>query len=308
MASAPVPTVRTRRSWSARDRESPQQTRWLSSTIRTDRGSISSSKQATCRRGASSGSCRLARFPREIWDARLEIGFIAVGECANSPVPPGNFPGNGRIDESARGAWGYPQGNLGISPKGRRMSVLLFCNYSKCRRIASCFLPGMLDAFRFHAMGTSTANRPTQPNRTNQKGGKMRRFFAVVAILSLLAMIGCAGDDGAPGPAGTSAVDKGTISGTVKDGVGVGIAGVSVNTVPATPTATTAADGSFSLANVPIGAYTVTASGAGYTPGSVAGVSVAAGAPSSVSIPLSSQPPAAASVTGKVVAITGVSP
>ncbi|HLE03408.1 MAG TPA: carboxypeptidase regulatory-like domain-containing protein [Anaerolineales bacterium] len=135
----------------------------------------------------------------------------------------------------------------------------------------------------------------------------MRRFFAVVAILSLLAMIGCAGDDGATGPAGTSAVDKGTISGTVKDVVGVGIAGVSVNTVPATSTATTAADGSFSLANVPIGAYTVTASGAGYTPGSVAGVSVAAGATSSVSIALSSQPPAAASVTGKVVAITGFS-
>jgi len=135
----------------------------------------------------------------------------------------------------------------------------------------------------------------------------MRRFFAVVAILSLLAMIGCAGDDGATGPAGTSAVDKGTISGTVKDVVGVGIAGVSVNTVPATSTATTAADGSFSLANVPIGAYTVTASGAGYTPGSVAGVSVAAGASSSVSIALSSQPPAAASVTGKVVAITGFS-
>src|SRR3989304_4761025 len=188
------------------------------------------------------------------------------------------------------------------------MSVLLFCNYSKCKRIASCFLPGMLDAFRFPAMGTSTANRPIQPNQTNQKEGKMRRFFAVVAILSLLAMIGCAGDDGATGPAGTSAVDKGTISGTVKDVVGVGIAGVSVNTVPATSTATTAADGSFSLANVPIGAYTVTASGAGYTPGSVAGVSVAAGATSSVSIALSSQPPAAASVPGKVVAITGFSP
>src|SRR3989304_5481636 len=103
MASAPVPTVRTRKSWSARDRESPQQTRWLSSTTRTDRGSISSSKQATCRRGESSVSCRLARFSREIGDARLEIGFIAVCEFANSPVPPGNFTENGRVDDSERG-------------------------------------------------------------------------------------------------------------------------------------------------------------------------------------------------------------
>src|SRR3972149_1093337 len=118
MASAPVPTVRKKKSWSARDRESPQQTRWLSSTTRTDRGSISSSKQATCRRGESSVSCRLARFSREIGDARLEIGFIAVCEFANSPVPPGNFPENGRVDDSERGAWGDPHGDMGVFPKG----------------------------------------------------------------------------------------------------------------------------------------------------------------------------------------------
>src|SRR4030065_1450261 len=118
MASAPVPTVRTRKSWSARDRESPQQTRWLSSTTRTDRGSISSSKQATCRRGESSGICRLARFSREIGDARLEIGFIAVGGFANSPIPPGNFPENGRGDDSAGGGVGHLQGNSGVAPKG----------------------------------------------------------------------------------------------------------------------------------------------------------------------------------------------
>src|SRR4030067_2573566 len=97
-----------------------------------------------------------------------------------------------------------------------RMSVLLFCTYSIRKGITSRFHPGMLGAFRFPDMGTSTANRPIQPKQTKQKEGKMRRFFAVVAILSLLAMIGCAGDHGATGPAGTSAGHKGTISHTGK--------------------------------------------------------------------------------------------
>src|SRR3990172_6971745 len=138
MASTPVPTVRTRKSWPARDRESPQQIRWLSSTIRTDRGSISSSKQATCRWEDKLRSCRLVRFSREIGDARLEIGLIAVDDFANSLDPPGHFPKTVRGGDSMRGAWGYPQGDLRIPPNGRRMSVLLFCKCSIHNGITCC--------------------------------------------------------------------------------------------------------------------------------------------------------------------------
>ncbi|MHC4406981.1 MAG: carboxypeptidase regulatory-like domain-containing protein, partial [Planctomycetota bacterium] len=132
----------------------------------------------------------------------------------------------------------------------------------------------------------------------------MRKYLAVAVIFSLFAMIGCEGDDGATG---TSAVDTGTISGTVEDIVGVGIAGASVDTDPATSTATTAADGSYSLTDVPIGIFTVTASGAGYNPGSVAGVSVIAGGTASAALTLESTTGTTASITGRVVAITGTS-
>jgi len=135
----------------------------------------------------------------------------------------------------------------------------------------------------------------------------MRKFLAVAAIFSLLAIVGCEGDDGATGSPGTSAVDTGTISGTVKDIVGVGVPGASVDTVPATSTATTAADGSFSLTDVPIGIFTVTASGAGYNPGSVAGVNVIAGGTSSAALTLESTTGTTASITGRIVAITGFS-
>ena len=133
----------------------------------------------------------------------------------------------------------------------------------------------------------------------------MRKHIILLSVLCLilpLLFLGCEGDDGSQGPPGTSA---GTISGTVEDIVGVGIAGASVDTVPATSTATTAADGSFSLTDVPIGVFTVTASGAGYNPGSIADVSVIAGGTASAAFTLESTTGTTASISGRVVAITG---
>lgn len=122
----------------------------------------------------------------------------------------------------------------------------------------------------------------------------------VLAGSMVMSLVGCkggagadgvAGVPGAAGPDGTNAVDKGTISGTVKDAAGNPIANATVAATPGTATASTSAAGAFTLSNVSIGVYTLTATATGYA-GSLAGVGVVAGSITSASIVVSATPTA----------------
>ena len=96
---------------------------------------------------------------------------------------------------------------------------------------------------------------------------------AALALAAIVAIAGCKGEDGATGPAG---VNTGTITGKFLTG-SAPVAGATVTTDPLDLTATTGADGSFTLANVPIGLYAITVSGAGVTATTYTGVNVVAG-------------------------------
>ena len=85
--------------------------------------------------------------------------------------------------------------------------------------------------------------------------------WQMVALLTI-ALSACSGDDGRdgePGAPGTNAVDRGTIAGQVVDSAGAPVAGVAIETTPATSSTSTAADGRFALASIPVGAYTIVA-------------------------------------------------
>ncbi len=128
---------------------------------------------------------------------------------------------------------------------------------------------------------------------------KMLLIAAMAALIPLAA--GCSGadgtdgangtngTDGTPGAAGnngTDAVDDGTIMGTVKDGAGAFIDGVTVTTTPASSSGTSDASGVFSLIDVPIGVYAVTASKTGYEDFTLAGVGIGAGSTTNISLTL----------------------
>lgn len=127
---------------------------------------------------------------------------------------------------------------------------------------------------------------------------KFTKFFIATLIVATLGMAGCKGpkgdkgEPGEPGAPGTSAVDKGSISGTVKDASsGTPIEGAAVETLPATSTATTDSSGAFTISNIPVGVYTVTATKSGYVVFSLAGVGVAAGRTTLVSLVLTPESP-----------------
>jgi len=91
---------------------------------------------------------------------------------------------------------------------------------------------------------------------------------------------GDTGAQGAQGAPGTSATAAGTISGTLTYMAGTTstpASAVTVSTLPATSTATSDANGNYTLANVPVGIYSVVFSGNGYTSAQVGAVSVLAG-------------------------------
>lgn len=89
----------------------------------------------------------------------------------------------------------------------------------------------------------------------------------------------------------------GTISGVVTDASnGTPLAGATVSTQPATSTATTSAQGAYTISNVPPGNYTVTATRAGYNPNSVAAAVVSSQTTTS-NVPLTPLP---GSITGVV--------
>jgi hypothetical protein len=151
-----------------------------------------------------------------------------------------------------------------------------------------------------------------------------------IALLSALSLTGCSGADGATGPAGpqgtagpagtdgtngtdgtdgpqgpkgdpgTAATTQGTIAGSVKDAANNPVAGVALAIVPGSVTAMSAADGTFTLAAVPLGSYGVTATKTGYVPFTLAGVGVAAGATTNVSLVLQIAADAPGTVSGTV--------
>ncbi len=137
------------------------------------------------------------------------------------------------------------------------------------------------------------------------------RFHPIrLLTLALAATLfgGCQGPAGTPGTdgqPGTPAVDRGTISGSVADPASVPLAGVSIATQPASTTATTDAAGAFSLANVPIGVYSVVGTLAGYQDFTLTGVGVAAGGTTNVSLAMTPMAPTAGSIAGTVYQANG---
>jgi hypothetical protein len=87
----------------------------------------------------------------------------------------------------------------------------------------------------------------------------------------------------------------------VKDSVSnAPIGGASITTQPNVPGATSAADGSFSITNVPVGVYTVVIKSTGYSKQKVTGVSVTAGQTVNVQVGLLVPAATTGSVTGSV--------
>lgn len=78
----------------------------------------------------------------------------------------------------------------------------------------------------------------------------------------------------------------GALSGTITDGCGNPLAGVSASTSPGSYSATTAANGSYTISSVPAGTYTVTASKSGYTSGSQSNVTISSGQTTTVNMTL----------------------
>ena len=108
-----------------------------------------------------------------------------------------------------------------------------------------------------------------------------RRECASYPALNLAAAVGAGGGTTTPPPS----TDPGAIAGTVSAAKGSGISGATVNCGTA-GTATTAANGSYSLTNVTPGTYTCTASAAGYRDKS-ANVSVSSGTTTTANFALS---------------------
>ncbi len=135
----------------------------------------------------------------------------------------------------------------------------------------------------------------------------MKTWRSSVWLLTLL-VAACSvddGTDGAAGAPGANAVDTGTIAGIVIDATGAPLSGASVETTPATSVRNTAANGRFEFLNIPVGAYTISASATGYNPGhGTAGV--AGGRTTNVSLTLVPVSTASAGrIDGKVVDVTG---
>lgn len=124
----------------------------------------------------------------------------------------------------------------------------------------------------------------------------MSRKFIHLCLATIivvgLGMAGCKGskgdkgDPGEAGPPGTSAVDRGSIAGTVTDAsTGNGISGALVET--GSFSATTDSTGKFTLSNLPVGVYKLKASAANYNSAESDFVGVIAGQTTEVNFALS---------------------
>lgn len=109
-----------------------------------------------------------------------------------------------------------------------------------------------------------------------------------------------AGNTTAAGPLALAPVNPGTVKGTVVDSSGTGLSGVTVNADGVT--ATTDSTGSYTLANLPAGSATITASATGFANGSQT-VTVTAG--STVTAPPITLSPNSGSVSGTVKSSAG---
>lgn len=109
------------------------------------------------------------------------------------------------------------------------------------------------------------------------------------------------GEPGEPGEPGTPGVDTGTIQGTVKDGAGNALADVTITTDPGADTTQSDVAGLFVLADVPVGAYTLIASKAGFGEVRLPAVGVAGGRTTQVVVMLEALPASGpATLTGVV--------
>lgn len=143
----------------------------------------------------------------------------------------------------------------------------------------------------------------TQRSFNSVKKARLPLSWVAVAFL-ILGIVACKGSTGSTG---TSAVDHGTISGTVKDSAESPIVAATVSTNPSTVAVQTDVAGSFTLASIPIGAYTVVASKTGYVDGTLTGVGVGAGATMNVSLVLAFEQPTVGSLSGSVLGRKGTS-
>ncbi|HEY4716914.1 MAG TPA: carboxypeptidase regulatory-like domain-containing protein [bacterium] len=124
-------------------------------------------------------------------------------------------------------------------------------------------------------------------------------FCLTVIIAAGLSMSGCRGKTGSPGEQGTSgtpAVDKGSISGTVTDSSsGTGIAGAAVTT--GSFAATTDSNGNFTVSDLSVGVYKLTASATDYNSAQSDFIGIVAGQSMTVNFALSAVVPANQSPT-----------
>jgi hypothetical protein len=107
----------------------------------------------------------------------------------------------------------------------------------------------------------------------------LSRLLMIVLAAAFLALAGCSGDDGAPGAPGAPGTSTGTVTGTVTNGTtNTAEAGVTVTAAPSGTSTTTGTDGTYTLADLPIGVYTLTFTKTGFTTQTVQDISVVAGA------------------------------
>ncbi len=131
---------------------------------------------------------------------------------------------------------------------------------------------------------------------------RSRLAFALALTCTFVLHGGCTGDTGPAGAAGTNgqdAIATGTIQGSVEDETGGAIAGATVTTTLTTAPITTDAQGDFVLADVPIGAGSLTVSASGYAPLETT-VAVAAGIVTQVDIVLTPGATSTGSINGVI--------
>ncbi len=133
---------------------------------------------------------------------------------------------------------------------------------------------------------------------------RLHRPWVVAAACFLLVLAAC---KGSTGPAGTPAVDTGSVTGMVTDSSGSPIAAATVSTDPLTVSAQTDASGTFTLASIPIGSYTLIASKSGYVDSKLTGVGVGAGGTVNARLVLAAVPPTTGTLSGMILGRTGAS-
>jgi PKD repeat protein len=132
-------------------------------------------------------------------------------------------------------------------------------------------------AWDFGDGGTSTQQYPSHT------------YASAGSYTVTLTVTNAAGASTATGYITVSPPAPGSIAGKVTDArTGAAIAGATVACTG--QTATSGADGAYTLASVPPGSYTVTASAPGYQPTTVTGVTVASGTVTSLDLPLTAEP------------------